>query len=58
MAWVQTVIVEIPMANGRKLVILDQENNVKITTEWNDGFTNTVNVDVASLPMVVEGENG
>lgn len=58
MAWVQTVIVEIPMVNGRKLVILDQENNVKITTEWNDGFTNTVNVDVDSLPMVVEGENG
>jgi len=64
MAWIQTVVVEIPLTRkngrsaGRKLVILDQENKVRIVHEYEGGRVESTQISQADLPLVVDDAAG
>ena len=66
MAWIQTVIVEMPIKDmesnetGRKFIIIDQENKVRIANLYADGYTSQEQIDADRLPYVITdfaGEN-
>jgi len=59
MAWIQTVIVEMPIKDieennvGRKFIIIDQENKVRIANLYADGYTSNEEIDADRLPYVI-----
>ena len=60
----KTVVVEIPLTRkngrsaGRKLVILDQENKVRIVHEYEGGRVESTRISQADLPVVVDDAAG
>jgi hypothetical protein len=59
MAWVQTVIVEIPLDNGaRQFVMIDQENKVRIAMEYSDGYTSAEDIEQSRLPYTLTDLSG
>lgn len=64
MAWVQTVIVEIPLRIegekvGRKFIMIDQDNKVRIANEYfADDYQSAEDIDASRLPFVLTDNTG
>jgi hypothetical protein len=58
MAWIQDVIVEIPLADSKIFVFIGQGLEVKVSYQYNNGSHHTEHVSTKQLPYQINDEEG